>query len=314
MSDNTIWITRNILPQPWDLGPPWFDRLELSEEHRRRYSHLSPREIQFIESARLVAEQYTLSGILQDGKSTTGLVRRLANELDKHWLKPSYGRAVDIKTVLEVLERHAEYCAWVKSFTYSALIPILEIDIPYWMNPHGSIQMDPHYGPGILSVEVHVQHPSFGKRGQVYWRDVQIELRERNITRDWAKEELVDPVLMLSPEGNRNHKTGLLNWVLTSINDAINEHIPMQRRFGFKTTSKPGIRTHLLSDPSIDDIELILDLVSMYAHQQCFPVSPKHQLVYDVSEDLSKIGVRKIETERWLRRDELPPLVPALTT
>ncbi|MCR4311397.1 MAG: hypothetical protein NUV54_02410, partial [Candidatus Taylorbacteria bacterium] len=168
------------MPEPWILTSDWFDRLEVSEKERRHYRHLSSIERQKIETDRLLAESYEREHLLKEGKTKGGLLTRVAEDIDRTWLRPGKGRAVDFKHTLKVLETYATYRAWAGQYQEST--PVLDVVVPYIISKIFYGLRYVHCGPGFIRLKLVLNRPYVGTLGKVLWDEASFSMTEVCVT------------------------------------------------------------------------------------------------------------------------------------
>jgi hypothetical protein len=163
------------LPNAWELDEEWFGRLEIPEDLRRHYSHLSICERQAWEQLRLLVEHYKKSNVLQDGKTARSLLRRIAEELDIFWLLKGKGRAVDFKNTFEVFERYSKYQAWTEDF------PQGDKKIIDKVFPYGKFKEKEYDIRGFFRIEIWLSHPILKRDGKIKWELGKIKITDLKV-------------------------------------------------------------------------------------------------------------------------------------
>ncbi|MFH1405367.1 MAG: hypothetical protein ABIH21_04720 [Patescibacteria group bacterium] len=182
------------LPQPWELDESWRRRLKrLPTRDWSAYFGLDPNERRMIESLRAAMMYYHVCIMLRDSayppddgierSLANGLVRYVGDHFDNALLGEGYGRCVDFRAALRVIEAYAEYMESVhriasyslaRGSTYGEYV-LLHLIIPYWLYDMPKSQ----FGPGFWEIRVVGVEPFFGKQGKVHWRDLRLTVSER---------------------------------------------------------------------------------------------------------------------------------------
>lgn len=325
------FVSPDKLPEPWMLNEEWLERLEIPEELRRHYGHLSEVERRKLEGDRLLIKYYQERGLLPTGKTTHGLVSRMANDMDRHWLRAGKGRAVDFKKTFEVLEIYADYHAWASQFSgydQRARHTLLDFILPYWAKD--SAPTYHYYSPGFLRITCDVWNPMINQRGIVRWGYFLIEFTELQYTKTWKSDEIIDPFTRLYPE-HRLRTFGS--------RDSCGFLAKLQRRFRIRfdddqISGQPLFRkdqrlqyimsiglpeeTVTWSEPNASQVKEILDMLAYLHFAERYP-SDAWRLQFEVAPDLTKIVVASTFFETgpfdgqcgilWRDNDRLPPLV-----
>ena len=209
------------LPLAWELDEEWFNRLEIPEDLRRYYGHISETERQWLESSRLLFEEYRDRRMLLGERTPTSIIRKITQEMDREWLSAGKGRAVDYRNVLTVLDVYACYYAWATVMLSLTPHGVLGLTIPHWMPESLSEQWKLYGGPGFVRVSIELYYPSLGKWGDVQWNQMIVRIDEPDIITPPSRAEFErDPFLYLYADGPASRSfpygqtpNGLVSWM-----------------------------------------------------------------------------------------------------
>jgi len=284
-------------PEPWKLDTEWFDRLEIREVNRRHYKHLQEAELFMIEAQRRLIHSYVAEGILREGKTLDGLVKRMAQDLDATWLTPGKGRAVDFSGALVVLENFTRYVNWASEFS-SGESSILDVVLPY----QNKVGLDSTVG--FLRVQVTLKGLSIGKLGDLHWEDGVIQLTEIELNPDWRPGFDKMPLEHVHPElwkrvfswhhGARRSVHGFLNWISESYRiNSLGQH-DLASMFTLSPTDRPTLSNQELviwaKNLTAPQVQTFLDKLAMYYFMARIPKG-SWNIQFDVRNDLTAIHV-----------------------
>jgi hypothetical protein len=302
------------MPLPWNLTDDWADRLEIPAEALAHYTQLSKLELRKLELDRQLLAKYRAANLVREGNTDVELMRQVAVEIDRSWLKPEAARTPVIMGAFEVLGAYAKYHAWATQFPRHDTYPVLDTVIPYWIRGDAGVQYK-YDGPGFVRITADMSDPSFGKEGDVAWGQAKIRLEELMMTAHHEKPSVywkqfpITPFTYLNPSIARraynywpgrpryeNDALGFVGMVEHLVHDSVGPLWPERQIFTGQNChgyTSPSWIEVLIHDPQAGQIQTFLDRLSARLFECRVPKS-NWQLQFEVATDLGEIKVSSV--------------------
>lgn len=294
------------LPQPWELSAEWLSLLGIKDGNvRRSFLSLRKPERQWLECVRQLFYYYQKLGIGR-GKTLLSLVKEQAHHLDEHWLAAGYGRAVDIKRSLHVLETFAQYRQWAEKIARYRGICI-NLVCPYWVEETAKLK---YGGSGLVRLTIRIRRPTIHTLYDVRWETATIHLREVRLEEQGdidlpflvtkTKEDRLtkrdsDSFSKIKKEGEEHRNAvGFVGRLVCAFEEALTvPDFPLTKEYLRSGWISPGWSTCQIDmdKPTQAQIAAFLQVFADFyaAYHPQSGQGPAWQLCFDVSEELTSI-------------------------